>query len=61
MPGDKRKKKAGRPPKPLGEKWIPATLVRVPPEELKVLRAEAKSAGMSVAGYLLACWRRRRE
>ena len=56
----KAKKRMGRPPKPPGEKWKARIMVNMTEAERKQLEADAKDAGLSLASYLLDCWKKGR-
>jgi hypothetical protein len=56
----KPKKRMGRPPKPPGEKWKARVMVNMTESERAQLDAEAKAAGLSLASFLLRCWKDRR-
>jgi len=60
MTKDKQKPKMGRPPKPAEEKQSERVNVSMTPEERRTLEREANEAGLSLAGYLRDCWKRRR-
>lgn len=51
------KKRMGRPPKPPEEKWKARIMVNMTEAERGQLEADAKGAGLSLASYLLRCWR----
>jgi uncharacterized protein (DUF1778 family) len=50
----------GRPPKAPEEKQSERVTVRMTREERRALEREAGEAGLSLAAYLLDCWKKRR-
>lgn len=50
----------GRPPKKKTEKQSANVMVRLTPAEYRLLRADAESAGKSMAAVLLDGWKSRR-
>ena len=50
----------GRPAKPKGEKQGERVTVNMTREERRVLARDAAEAGLSLAAYLLQCWKKRR-
>jgi len=52
--------KMGRPPKPKDEKQGERVTVNMTREEREALTKEAACAGLSLAAFLLDCWRRSR-
>ena len=60
MSQKKPSKKMGRPPKPPKEKQGERVTVRMTREERRVLERDASKAGLSLAAYLLDCWKKRR-
>jgi hypothetical protein len=54
------KAKMGRPPKPAEEKQGERVSVNMTREERRALEREASKAGLSMAAYLLDCWKKRR-
>jgi hypothetical protein len=60
MENQKCRQRPGPKPKHPGEKYVPAALVRVHPSELRALKADAKSAGLSLSAFLLECWKKGR-
>jgi len=57
---DRQKPKMGRPPKPVEDKQGERVSVNMTRQERRELEQEANEAGMSLAAYLLDCWKRRR-
>ena len=55
-----KKPKMGRPPKAKGEKQAERVTVNMTCEERESLAQDAAGAGMSLAAYLLDCWKKRR-
>lgn len=60
MSKKKPKAKMGRPAKPAEEKQGERVSVNMTREERRVLEREASEAGLSLAAYLLNCWKKRR-
>ena len=52
--------KMGRPPKPGDKKQSERVSVNIRPAERQALEREANEAGLSLAAYLLDCWKKRR-
>ena len=50
----------GRPPKPAEEKQGERVSVNMTREERRTLEREANEVGLSLAAYLLDCWKKRR-
>ena len=51
----------GRPPKHKDEKQGERVTVNMTHEERQALEREAAKAGLSLAAYLLDCWKKRRK
>jgi len=56
----KPKKKMGRPPIPAADRRTEFYMVRMTPTERRTIETEAKNRGVSVAGLLMAPWRKER-
>ena len=56
-----KKRKAGRPPKPVEEKQGERATVWMTRQERAELERDAAKAGLSLSAYLIDCWRRQRE
>ena len=56
----KPKAKMGRPPKPRDEKQGERVTVNMTREEREALTQDAARAGLSLASYLLDCWKQRK-
>ena len=60
MDTKKPKSKMGRPPKPRNEKQGERVTVNMTREEREALTQDAARAGLSLASYLLDCWKQRK-
>ena len=54
----KKKRKAGRPPKPKMQKWRERFFVNMTTAERKMLKAAARREGVSVSVLLMRPWRK---
>jgi len=60
MDTKKRKTKMGRPPKSKDQKQGERVSVNMTREEREALAQDAARAGLSLASYLLDCWKKRK-
>jgi len=60
MSQEKQPARMGRPPKPVEDKQSERVSVNMTRRERQALEREAAEAGLSLAAYLLDCWKTRR-